>query len=1211
MSDDPRLPDLLLRYEELIAQGQKATPEALCRDCPELLPEFRRRLDALTRLDEDLLTQSISPIGRWSDGGNVALAGPEQPADVPDHPEFGNLEDAPRISGYRIVAEIAQGGMGRVYAAHDETLDREVAIKTLLPGADAGRFLREAKITAKLPHPAIPPVYALGKLPDGTPWLAMKLIRGQTLEDILIHRKSLSPFATCQGTGTRSDLPSDLSRLLQIFEQICQAVGFAHCRGIVHRDLKPLNVMVGEFGEVQIMDWGLAKQMPPELLQPARDSTVLPASSRVFQEIEDHLVAAAAAQQRTAPGTVLGTPGYMAPEQARGEFSDQRADVFALGSILAAILTGSPAFVGRSKWETILKSRQADLSDVMSRLDACGADGDLIAIAKRCLSARPEERPADGQAVAKAIADYRASVEQRLRQVETERTRAETQAAEQRKRQRVVQGAGTVAGALLLLGIVGTTIGLLRANDAAHKERMANLAAHEEKQKAEQAARAESEARMAAQRAAEAEKLARELTQRRLAQIEKGVELLAGMLRGINPRLEEQGGDPLYVQLRKRTEKTADVLVGESVGDPVAVARLQTILGDTLRELGNTSKAVEVLEKARDTCERELGADHLDTLATLNHLAEAYHDAGRLDESIALYDKVRAGRITKLGLDHPDTLTTLNNLAGAYRLAGRLNEAIALYEQVRKARIAKLGAEHPDTLATLNNLAGAYRAAGRLPEAIALFEQVRTVKTAKLGPDHYSTLMTLNNLALAYQTAGRLGEAITLYEQVRHAKVQKLGADHPSTLTTLNNLALAYYLAGRLEEAIALFEQVRTAQAIKLGADHPTTLITLNNLALAYQQSGKLEEAIALFEQVRAAQAARSGADHPSTLRTLNNLAVALQAAGRHAEAISMLEEVRTLQAARLGPDHPDTLSTLHNLAGAHQAASRQDEAIALYEQVLKARIAKLGAEHPDTLTTLNNLAGTYQAANRLDEAISLYEQVRTMRIAKLGAEHPDTLTTLNNLAGAYHAAGRLREAIALYEQAAVGLEKRRFQHPHAAALVSNLARTCEEANDYRRAETWRRKWLEHVQEQVGSQHPACAGELAALGWLALKQEKWIEAESLLRQALAILEKDPEADRTGYPWRLFNTMSLLGKALLGQARNTDDPAEKLLLLAEAELLLVQGFQGMESQRERIPPERHVCIPEALDRVIEFYVAVDKPDEAHKFRQLRSQLVKDK
>jgi hypothetical protein len=467
---------------------------------------------------------------------------------------------APSIPGYRITAVIAAGGMGKVYAGHDLTLDREVAIKTMLPGASAERFVTEARVTAKLPHPGIPPVHALGTLADGTPFLAMKLIRGRTLAELLRERPS-----------PRHDLP----RFVQVFEQIAQAVGFAHSRGILHRDLKPLNVMVGEFGEVQVMDWGLAK-----------DTTHAEGAAAELTPDADEVA-------HTAAGAVMGTPAYMAPEQARGEVVDARADVFALGATLAAILTGQPAFVGSTARETIEKAAKADLADVLQRLGSCGADAELVVLARRCLAAGAEDRPADARAVADAAAAYRAGVDARLRQAETERAEALVREGEQSKRRRVVQRAGGAVAAVLLLGIVGTTIGLVRANAAAEKERIANSTAQIEKTKAENLALKE--------------KIAREQTEKRLIQIEKGVELFAGMLSGINPRAEKQGGDPLYVQLRKRAEQTVDQLDAEAVGDPLAVARLQTILGNTLRELGNAAKAVEVLEKARATRERELG----------------------------------------------------------------------------------------------------------------------------------------------------------------------------------------------------------------------------------------------------------------------------------------------------------------------------------------------------------------------------------------------------------------------------------------------------------------------------------------------------------------------------------------------------------------------------------------------------------------------------
>ncbi len=153
------------------------------------------------------------------------------------------------VPGYEVRDEIARGGMGVVLAAYHIALAREVAIKTLRPDrpADArtvGRFVTESHVTAKLQHPGVPPVFEVGQLADGRPYLVMKLVRGRTLEALL---KDRPPGG------------ADLPRFLDIFERICQAVGYAHSQGVIHRDLKPSNVMVGEFGEVQVMDWGIAK----------------------------------------------------------------------------------------------------------------------------------------------------------------------------------------------------------------------------------------------------------------------------------------------------------------------------------------------------------------------------------------------------------------------------------------------------------------------------------------------------------------------------------------------------------------------------------------------------------------------------------------------------------------------------------------------------------------------------------------------------------------------------------------------------------------------------------------------------------------------------------------------------------------------------------------------------------------------------------------
>jgi serine/threonine protein kinase len=202
--------------------------------------------------------------------------------DVAQRPDLGGTP-------YSIVREIARGGMAVVYEAADARLDRTVALKVLaleLSSAEAARRMRdEARTIARLEHPGIVPIHDIGELADGRVFYTMKLVRGMTLDEFARGR-------------TRAEL-------LRLFLRICDAVGFAHAAGVVHRDLKPANIMVGGFGEVLVMDWGVAATV---------DST----------------------------GEIAGTRGYMAPEQLRGEPADQRADIYALGAILKVLATEKP-----------------------------------------------------------------------------------------------------------------------------------------------------------------------------------------------------------------------------------------------------------------------------------------------------------------------------------------------------------------------------------------------------------------------------------------------------------------------------------------------------------------------------------------------------------------------------------------------------------------------------------------------------------------------------------------------------------------------------------------------------------------------------------------------------------------------------------------------------------------------------------------------------
>ncbi len=220
--------------------------------------------------------------------------------------------DAPDLTGtrYRLLGKLGQGGMGGVFRVQDSTLEREVALKVInVDDPDlSARLLQEARVIAKLEHPGIVPVHDAGTLPDGRPYYTMKLVQGKRLDEL---RNETSP------TSDR----------LRMFLRICEPVAFAHAHAVLHRDLKPANIMIGPFGEVLVMDWGLSKLLAEGIASGTNGSA---SEGRAADSASDALA--------TAHGSVLGTPGYMAPEQCNGETVDRQADVYSLGAILEFLL---------------------------------------------------------------------------------------------------------------------------------------------------------------------------------------------------------------------------------------------------------------------------------------------------------------------------------------------------------------------------------------------------------------------------------------------------------------------------------------------------------------------------------------------------------------------------------------------------------------------------------------------------------------------------------------------------------------------------------------------------------------------------------------------------------------------------------------------------------------------------------------------------------
>jgi WD40 repeat protein/serine/threonine protein kinase len=329
---------------------------------------------------------------------------------------------------YQLQGEIARGGMGAILKGRDVDLGRDLAIKVLLDAHKQKpeviqRFVEEAQIGGQLQHPGITPIYELGQFSDQRPYFAMKLVKGQTFSKLLSDRKN--PLEN-QG------------RMLGIFEQVCQTMAYAHSRGVIHRDLKPANIMVGAFGEVQVMDWGLAKVLS---VGGVRDEKRAHEKQQDASVIETRRSLTGSDPSRgvgshTQVGSVMGTPAYMPPEQALGDVHqlDERADVFGLGAILCEILTGKPPYVAEETTRLFQMAMRGRLADCFQRLDSCRADQQLIEITRNCLELEPDDRPRDAGVLAGKITDYLESVKLRLREIEMERAaqaaRADAQAAQ-------------------------------------------------------------------------------------------------------------------------------------------------------------------------------------------------------------------------------------------------------------------------------------------------------------------------------------------------------------------------------------------------------------------------------------------------------------------------------------------------------------------------------------------------------------------------------------------------------------------------------------------------------------------------------------------------------------------------------------------------------------------------------------------------------------
>jgi eukaryotic-like serine/threonine-protein kinase len=894
--------------------------------------------------------------------------------------------DEPSIR-YRIDGEITRGGMGAILKARDPDIGRDVAIKVLREhlrhnGDLVRRFVEEAQIGGQLQHPGVVPIYELGTFADKRPFFSMKLVKGQTLADLLADR-----------SGPADELP----RLLSIFASIAQTMAYSHTRGVIHRDLKPSNVMVGSFGEVQVMDWGLAKVLlkggiaddakagkgtPPEtLIATARSGSGLNISHA---------------------GSILGTPSYMSPEQARGETEriNERADVFALGSILCEILTGSPAFQGRTSSEILRLSADGDTANSLARLDVCGAEPELIALVKDCLAVEPEDRPRDAKVVSERITAYQAGVQERVQAAERERAVAVARAIEERRRRKVQLALAASVLALTTLGGLSTTYYIQqRAARAAAGQRVIDQVTTlqeqaidhpEEIQRWEVALAAVEQANPAgdantkAQLAALHEEIRAglEVAQRDKALVDRLVDIrsaeaddpdgsetdaaYAEAFRAAGIELAKLPPADAGARMMARPTSVATALAG-ALDDWAAIRRTKRKDAAKAAQLSQAAQVIDPdpwrndLRTALDQSDKAARRTALEALAktakydalgpiSLHLLGTALSDAG---EGASAESVLRAAQER-----HPRDVWVNYALGSVLEKLARRDEAIRFYTAARSIR--------PETA---HKLAHALEDRGDSDEAIAVFRDLK-----ELRPGNATHLGCLGS---ALKNEGRSREAEEALESTvavaREAIRQKPDSaeDHSRLGQALNDL-------GKLEEAVA-----EISAAIRL---RPDLASTHNNLGIALKDQGKLGLAVAEYRE-----AIRLAPDDPIAHV---NLGDALKAQGKLDLAVAEFRE-----AIRLKPDYA---KAHNNLGDALEEQGKIHEAVAEFREAVRLR--------PATAEGHSNFGVALRTEGKLDLAVAEFREAIRLK--------PDFAGAHSNLGVVLNDQGKLEEAVAAQREA-------------------------------------------------------------------------------------------------------------------------------------------------------------------------------------------------